>query len=81
MTVGVAEIHRDFRNFPDVLPEKVDEMAAMPITLPVGVNIAPQVIVDSDEYQTGHPKIAGRVSGEIREDGCCGDDFAGGDDD
>ena len=49
MTIGVAGIHRDFRNLPDVLPARDAETAAMPITLPVGVNIGPQVIDDPDD--------------------------------
>ena len=52
ITVGVAEIHRDFRKLPDVLSAKVDETAVMLITLPVDVNIGPQVIDDSDSLDS-----------------------------
>ena len=67
MTVGVAEIHRDFRNLPDVLPAKVDETAVMPIKLHVGANIGPQVIDDSTNIRRAVRKLPDVFPGKFEK--------------
>ena len=46
--VDIADIRRDIQNLPDVFPVMFDKTAAVPMTLPVGVEMGPQV--DDDPY-------------------------------
>ena len=51
--VEITDIGRDIRNLPDVFPVRFDETAAVPITLPVVVDMGPQVDDDPDVVLTG----------------------------
>ena len=51
--VDVVDIRRDIQNLPDVFPVMFDKMAAVPMTLPVGVKTGPQVEEDPDVVLTG----------------------------
>ena len=45
----MADIRRDVRNLPDVFPVRFDKTAAVPMTLPVNVEMGPQVDDDPDD--------------------------------
>ena len=66
--VDVVNIRRDIRNLPDVFPVMFDKTAAVPMTLPVGVKMGPQVEEDPDVVLTGQDMEEGDtdVSRDIR---------------
>ena len=41
--VDIADIRRDIRNLPDMLQVRFDKMAAVPVTLPVDVEMGPSL--------------------------------------
>ena len=49
MKVGFADINRDIRVLPDAFPVMFDKTAAVPMTLPVDVEMGPQVDDDPDD--------------------------------
>ena len=50
--VEITDIGRDIRNLPDVFPVRFDKTAAVPMTLPVVVEMGPQVNDDPDVVLT-----------------------------
>ena len=62
------DTRRDIRNLSDVFLVLVDKMAAVPLTLPVGVEMGPQVEEDPDVVLTGRDMEMGDmdVSRDIR---------------
>ena len=52
-TWQISDILTDIRNLPDVFPVRFDETAAVPIILPVVVDMGPQVDDDPDVLLTG----------------------------
>ena len=52
-TWQISDIPTDIRNLPDVFPVRFDETAAVPIILPVVVDMGPQVDDDPDVLLTG----------------------------
>ena len=53
MEVGITDIDRDIRVLPDVFPVLSEEMAAMPMSLPVVVETGPQFDCDTDILLSG----------------------------
>ena len=51
--VDIVDIRQDIRNLRDVFPVMLDKTAAVPMTLPVGVEMGPQVEEDPDLALTG----------------------------
>ena len=51
--VDIVDTRRDIRNLPDVFPVMFDKTAAVPMTLPVGVEMGSQVEEDPDVVWTG----------------------------
>ena len=47
--MDIADIRCIIRNLPDVFPVRFDKTAAVPMTLPVDVDIGPQVDDDPDD--------------------------------
>ena len=51
--VGIVDTRRDIRNLPDVSPVMFDKTAAVPMTLPVGVEMGSHIEEDPDVVWTG----------------------------
>ena len=51
--MDIADIRCVIRNLPDVFPVRFDEKAAVPMTLPVDIEMGPQVDDDPDVMLTG----------------------------
>ena len=51
--MDAADIRREIRNLPDIFPVRFDKTAAVPMTLPVDVEMGPQVDDDPDDPDIG----------------------------
>ena len=54
--MDIADTRRDIQNLPDVLPVMFDKAAAVPMTLPVGVEMGSQVWTGRD-MEMGDPDV------------------------
>ena len=62
MEVDIADIRPKIRNLSYVFPVMFDKTAAVPMTLPVDVEMGPQVDDDPDAMLTGRDVEVGEIS-------------------